>query len=204
MSQWWVDFELKGSELSLCGDTSPPSISSMSFWCKVKWLSEFVTRWFWTHLTKSRSHGAGLRTCQSSQEIQENLYLPTVTCDGGAPHNTAWSYLGLSMWAHKHHLYRIVALHWGAQHSRRQTKPYIYFYKYTVHTLHSLWVTVAQRKTAFIFILTQVILIWCNLQTLKCQRSTGMQMCFHSFLETQTMKLRVVGILAAITSHGRR
>lgn len=135
MSQWWVKFELKGSELSLCGDTSPPSIYSMSFWCKMKWLSEFVTRWFWTHLTKRRSHGAGLRTCQSSQEIQEKLYLPTVTCDGGAPHNTAWSYLGLSMWAHKHHLYRIVALHWGAQHSRRQTKPYIYTFIY-IHSTH--------------------------------------------------------------------
>lgn len=141
-AQVWI----KRLKMKMCAHNRSPSIFSMPFWCKNIRLSESVTRWLCMNLTRSRSHGTWVRTCQSSQEIQAKLYLPTVTCGGGAPHNTAWSYLGLSMWAHKHHLSRIVALHWATQHSRRQTKPLIYIYMYTIHTSHSLWVTVSQRR----------------------------------------------------------
>lgn len=147
----------------------------MPFWCK----SEGLTACIWQEVGVSAPGAEHV----SSQEIQAKLYLPTVSCGGGAPHRTAWSYLGLSMWAHKHRFYRIAALHWGVQRRRRQTEPHIYTYIYTTHSLHSLWVTTSETDSVYIYTNTGYIDL-VQFEDTKNVREKQMQTCFHSFLET--------------------
>lgn len=108
------------------------------------------------------------------------------------------------MWAHKHHLYRMVTLRLGTLRAQQKADKAIcrcLDIQYTLHTLCEQ--QYLRARTAFIFILTQAILIWGNLQTQKCLRKIETKHA-STHLETHTKKLKVVGILAALTSHGQK
>lgn len=174
----------------VCITLSSPNPSSVPFWRR--------NIYGWANSSPADSacvwQGVGVRTCQSSQEIQAMLYLNTVT---------------------QHSLVLPGTQHVGAQAPFLQERStsvgrstaegrqsQIYTFMYTIHTSHSLWVTLPQRQTAFIFMQRRLYRSAAICRHTKNLRNKQMQMCFHSFLETQTEKLKVMGILATITSHG--
>lgn len=97
---------------------------------------------------RSRSRGAWVRTCQSSREIQAQLYLATVTGGGGAP-GTEHS---LVLPGTQHVGAQAPFIQYGSTSLRgpestaEGRQSHIYVFIYTIHTSHAVWVTVPRSE----------------------------------------------------------